>query len=628
MRKSVKLGLVFCLFWLFLCNVAYSNGIGQKQATGLKVFHCNGQTFLIWNGIEKFGDLSAETQIQGGIPQNEFKKKYDALIKTEKEGRKVAYRIYRSESPINSTSLLQVEQVAEVQPLSAYYPIHLGSYWYGDQFKNKTIPRLAVEQEKPLEDGKELYVHTVRKSGKSYYAVIAIINGKENTSISEENSLRLPVEENPGEPEPVLQRVDKLNKNQHYVYQMGPAEVQYYMEWVHEPYSNLPRCFEWAIAIPASYPKNKPAALQLSLHSWGANPDSGTYWYDVKPSTIRISTVNFPPQDWWYGYRKSYGISKLSKDDIVFNYTERRLLHFVEWVRRHWSIDDNLIFVEGSSMGGSGAMSLGMKNGNIFCYVNSWVGIASWRNNDWFRKGERDRWGEKEELINYNGVKFDDWMDLTWWLRKYPEKETPFLSFANGKNDGSIGWNQAVLTVQSLWETKRPFVFLWGMGGHGQRSKFMMDPSTMALNKSIPAFRNCSLDEDLGAGMKLDHPKKFKTREGQILDDWHDGDSQGQINSYLLWENVSEKGNEYEITVYLLKDAPKETCTANMTPRRTQKFKAKKGDRFKWVNISLKDTNEIQSGEVAADKWGLVTIDGLKINKTKNRIKIWRLNSN
>lgn len=621
--KYIRHGLFFLLFPL-LCNCVSTDATVGKQVTGLQAFHRSGQTFIVWNGIENYGEPLPEGKVPGGLLQAEFKKKYEALKKAEKNGRKLTYRIYRSDKPINSNTIKSAELIAEAQPLSVYYPYHLGMYWYEDSFSKSIVPRLAVEPGNSLEDGQEVYVHTVKKTGKSYYAVVASINGKSNFLISESNSIKEPVIEQTADPEPVLQRIQKLDKKQHYMYQFGPAEIRYYMQWVGEPYSNMPRGYEWAVVIPDSYNRNKPAVLQLSLHGWGATLDGGTYWYDVKPSTIRISTVNYTPQDWWYGYRKTLGRAKLSKDDVVYNYTELRLMHFINWVKKNWQIDDNLVFIEGQSMGGAGAMSFGMKNGDVFSYANSWVGIGSWRNSTYFRKGESDKWGDIDELTNYNAVKFDDWMDLSWWLRKYPQTDTPFLSFANGKNDGQIGWLQAVITVKALQETKRPFVFLWGMQGHGQRAKFMMDSEIMALNKSIPAFRNCLLDDNIGTGSKMNTPQKFTSREGKVLDDWYDGDSAGQINAYLMWGGVREEEKEYEITVFLTKEAPKDTCTVDITSRRTQKFKAKHGEKFRWVNVDLRSNKEIQSGEVIADKWGLITIEGLRINKIKNRIKIWR----
>jgi len=452
--------------------------------------------------------------------------------------------------------------------------------------------------------------------------VTSRVGEKENRTISVENSLQAPVEEEPGEPEPVLQRVKRINEKDHYLYQKGPAEIRYYARWVDMPYSNVPRVFEWAVAIPRAYNEKTPACLQISLHAWGGNVDRGTYWYDVKPCTIRASTVNYPVQDWWYGYRRCYGIPNCVMKDVVFNYTERRLMSFVRWLGKNWSIDRNLVFVEGQSMGGSGALHFGMKNGETFCYANAWVGIACWRYSTYFRNGEKKKWGATDELMNYNGVKFDDWMDLSWWLRRYPQKETPFLSFANGKNDGGIGWPQAVMAVKALWETKRPFVFSWGMAGHGQRAKFMLNPELIELKKSIPAFRNCSLDDDLGTGRKLASAKRFKTRSGKVIEDWYDGDSTGQINAYLLWKNITDQKDRYEITVYLARKAPSDSCVVDLTPRRTQEFRARPGEKFRWTNVSVADNSKIQSGNMSADRLGLVTIEGVLVTTDGNKISI------
>ncbi|MCK4790588.1 MAG: hypothetical protein KAV87_43030, partial [Desulfobacteraceae bacterium] len=271
MKRCITSGAIICLFLLFFHSVAYDEVTRSKQVTGLKAFHRSGQTFLVWNGIEKYGEPSAEGKISGGLLQTEFKKRVNVLKQAKKDGHEICYRVYRSDRPIDANSLQDAELLAEVQPLSVYYPFHLGMSWYQDKFRDKIIPRLAVEPEKPLKDGQELYVHTVTEPGATYYAVVAVVNGKENASISKGNSLQESLCEKPGEPEPVLQRIDRIDKDQHYVWQKGRAEVHYYVRWVHEPYSNLPRCYEWAVAIPDFYNEKKPAALQLSLHSWGGN---------------------------------------------------------------------------------------------------------------------------------------------------------------------------------------------------------------------------------------------------------------------------------------------------------------------------------------------------------------------
>ncbi len=624
-RLSLRVGTAAAMILLFSLHcgqVSRAEVDTSMQVTGLLAFHRGGQTFLLWDGIEQYGDLPGNSNALPGISQAVYKEKLAILDRQDKSGRKIRYRIYRSDKPMSQPAALQsAEFLAEVTPLSIYYPYHLGMYWQADKNKDKVIPALAVQPLQPLKAGQELYVHTVRESGTSYYAVITVLNDVENHAMSEANCSSTLVERT-GIPQPILQRQGRIAPKEHYRYHPGPATIQYYVRWVDEPYSDQPRCFEWAVAVPDDYHRKQPGALQLALHSWGSTFDSGTYWYETSPASIRVATVNLPIQDWWYGYRKSSDVGDGNRDDVVFNYTERRLLSFLDWVKQQWNVDERLIFVEGPSMGGTGAMQLGMKRGDLFCYSNSWVGIGSWRNSTYFRKGESRKWGAIDELMNYNGVRFDDWMDLDWWLREYPRQETPFLSFGNGKNDGGIGWEQAVLTVKALQETKRPFVFVWGMSGHGQRARFMLDPVKMALNKSVPAFKNCTLDNAVGTATKLGQPQKVTMPNGNILDDWFDGDSIGQINAYLGWSDIVDRDRHFEINVYLTEDAPENTCLVDLTPRRTQKFKAAPGQKFKWISTSRKNNRMLQSGDAVADKWGLVTIERLLVTKSGNRITI------
>jgi hypothetical protein len=106
-------------------------------------------------------------------------------------------------------------------------------------------------------------------------------------------------------------------------------------------------------------------------------------------------------------------------------------------------------------------------------------------------------------------------------LRRYPDKEIGFVTFSNGKNDNAIGWVQAVDFYRALQDTRRPHLFVWGQAGHGQRAAMprgggeRIMPIDVRMDQSLPAFTNCSLDQDPGNG------------------DPSDGDPEGQINAYL-----------------------------------------------------------------------------------------------
>jgi hypothetical protein len=139
------------------------------------------------------------------------------------------------------------------------------------------------------------------------------------------------------------------------------------------------------------------------------------------------------------------------------------------------------------------------------------------------------------------------------------------------------------------------------------------------MHQSLPAFGDCSLDDNPGDGAS--EPGSAGA----------DGDPSGNINGYLFWdtETIVDEADRWEMTIWLHEGdrhgrgkAPAETCTVRLTPRRCQKFSARPGQQFKWVNTSVGDSKEVQSGTAAADKWGLVTIEKLVVTKGKNRIRI------
>ncbi|NRA37990.1 MAG: hypothetical protein HRU15_07615 [Planctomycetes bacterium] len=119
----------------------------------------------------------------------------------------------------------------------------------------------------------------------------------------------------------------------------------------------------------------------------------------------------------------------------------------------------------------------------------------------------------------------------------------------------------------------------------------------------------------------------------------------GMINSHLEWscsghdfdkkstaDDIVDSEKRYEISVRLSSynkrkqnkfmeykpNDPAATCTTDITPRRLQAFKVKAGDSVHWVNMdySIADSpQEIASGDIIVDKWGLVTVKKFHIGK-------------
>ena len=76
------------------------------------------------------------------------------------------------------------------------------------------------------------------------------------------------------------------------------------------------------------------------------------------------------------------------------------------------------------------------------------------------------------------------------------------------------------------------------------------------------------------------------------------------------------------MTIWVISSCPEDECTVDFTPRHCRIFKPRKGHAFKWTNTALADNKAVQSGQVIADEWGLVTLRGVEIGKGRNRIVI------
>jgi hypothetical protein len=202
-----------------------------------------------------------------------------------------------------------------------------------------------------------------------------------------------------------------------------------------------------------------------------------------------------------------------------------------------------------------------------------------------------------------------DHYDLAKRVREEPGRDLPLVIFANGRRDNDIGWEQAVLFVRALQEARQPHVFRWTNSGHDARPLLPGRASIserdlgidVRLDQSLPAFTHCALDDNPGNG------------------DASAGDPQGQVNLYLGWEpdQVVDTTDRWEAVLWLSNASAKEETTVDVTPRRCRKFRPRPGDKFRWKSGG-------QSGEIAADRYGLVTAPQLRVTKAGVRLTIER----
>ena len=576
-----------------------------EQVTDLHAHHRSGQTFITWKEI-----TVEPTPDKLSVPELIRQKDHQT------KGLGVKYRIYRDSHPI--TSLEGLSPIAEVAALSGWNTDFYGAY---PKKHHQAFRYVIKDGGDPLPIGVGLYVSNPQTQGASYYAVTAIRGNQENRILDSGNVLTQSVQEEVGQGVPVLQRVETTEK---FYFVKGSISLQYYVRWESPPQVSVTgKPFDYLVAIPPRLAD--PAPVGLHLHSWGGSMTKGLgSWHNAKKGALLVST-NQIPYDWWTGYHEHY-FEKLSRKDssrweqgVIRPYTQQRVLSFLDWVSTQWNVDRTRMFVAGGSMGGSGSAMLGIRHPENFAWVKSNVGVHVPALSPQFKSSYRKVFGRQEWGVLFeDGTPVWDYFSDVWYLKKYPKKEIPFLTFSNGKNDKNIGWRQAVEFYQALQETKRPHLFSWGQKGHNQRAtmpKFwegrlqkqgQIMPIDIQNNQSVPAFTHSSLDDNPGNG------------------DPSDGDPSGQINAHLYWltENIVDEDQRWEMTVGVGPKAPKAEGVVDVTPRRCQQFRLKPHEKLVWTNTRISDGEIIQSGEVIADEWGLVTLEKVAISNNMNRLTI------
>ena len=380
-------------------DVAYEGKAGEvpAQVRDVQAFHRAGQTFITFREID---DPVGTDTVRWG--------QFRRVLSNLDRGRRVRYRVYRSARPITAANLHQAERIASVRPLSGWNvngrsldkaidqafsspETRFSGQWnpfsrasmdgkYGTQC---LMERLAVRDGgKPLARQTGLYVHTPGKAGlrrapssrKAYYAVVTSADGVENgRDISAANSLAKPVEEVAGQGEPVFQK--ELPARPFWNYR---EKRLHYVRWVSPPYVNLPsEYYNWSVAVPKDLGRSVP--LELSLHR-----DGRSYWrtqYRIEQDSVVVTPHDFPVKTWWFGYHESLGTLKSFRQGVVHNYTERRLLAFLDWVAKKWPVDRKRMLVTGCRGGaaGGGALHLGLRHPEAFNLVLSGYGEANYR---------------------------------------------------------------------------------------------------------------------------------------------------------------------------------------------------------------------------------------------------------
>jgi len=419
------------------------------------------------------------------------------------------------------------------------------------------------------------------------------------------------------------------------------------------------RSFEAWLGVPKSASASSRKPVRVTLHGYdNAVSSEGSGGELVINAQDSMNT-------YWWGYSDQLPGGAPTQGTVP-PYTLRRVLHLLEWVlRTQPGADPEAVYVSGSSMGGAGALTLGLLGARHFCYVEGIIGQTIPRNHRPLRVAQLSGlWGTPQLNlpVTAGGVGVWDWQDLTRALKESPEARDQFIFTKHGKDDDLIHFGAVVqaspLTKLSFYQalpaTRPGFYVVWDEGGHGPADPVLGDfwsdwgwsrvsdaVTYLRRDRAFPAFAKSSADQSPGDGtgngkQSWDVNKGYAGAVSVPGDTGWSGELAGALNRFLRWGSagVVDTESALELPLWVLsgsgKPAPQAgypsignqldaalPITVDVTPRRVQRFRCLPGEEVTW-------TFGGDSGSVTADGDGAVTVPGLKLTTTPTTLKLRR----
>jgi hypothetical protein len=430
---------------------------------------------------------------------------------------------------------------------------------------------------------------TVPKAGTAYYAVVASVNGVENTTeITRANSAG-PLDEKVAQPLPMLvaEKVTKLRGRE-----SAEWVERWYSWWCIQPLSAYPRRYDVAVGF-CPQKMGKPAPLSITREAWN-------YPIRMPRPQARTGVVLAHTMDVPIAFRMGPNDCHYSLKDVRQGawrpWPMRRQEALIAWLTDEMGIDPDRVSV---SMGAWGMMEL--ERPDLYASIRGWgqpgmtEGFQCWNR-------ARGVWGPPEvyagrpQAVNpYARSAYDR------YVLADPARETPFFDVyaIRSAHLTEMGWPPHPRFWRAMIASRRPFALHWRV----------KDRPAIRRDRTLPAFGNCTLDDNPGNG---------DLRNGMTFD--------AQINGYLSWDpdTAVDRPDRWEMTVILDASAPLGECRVDLTPRKCRQFKPAAGTKLRWTcrTGAKGDGEPLGSATIVADKWRLATIRQMRMLKGPQRVVI------
>ncbi len=507
------------------------------------------------------------------------------------DGAKVRYSLYRSDRPITADNLKQAE-------LCYHGVLSNSARLFGTAFnmKDRLDPKkpysIVEEGGKPLPPWIGLAVHTVRKDGKAYYAVLAtdeklnpmssIVPGKIATiePLKEKAVPIQPIKLHDSKSRGIYSPQTSITG------QKGlPLRVEFHGSQGQGGGAGDYGDYYLYFATPKmGYRDGLPGVFSVEER----REKTGNYLLLRVREAIEHPNGTRALETFWFGYL-CVPQHATHKEPRAYPFTERRQEWIIDWVNKKYAADPERVTASGGSMGAWGSTTYALRHSEGFSAV--------------FPNRPRTQQRGLPSLVSMpakgKSVFMDDGktdyfmrMDMVKFATEY-SADLPFFGWCCGRRDGFASWQEQVDMVKAMTAARHGFAFAWNDGDHYTGSFPMAKlvkyypPEKFARNRSYPAFSNSSIDQKLGNG----DPK--------------DGDLEGGINLGFDWKDVVDEERRW--SVCLSGDLAKGPMRVDVTPRRCQPFRPRAGSEVSWT------TSSDLSGKAAVDANGLVTIPRVQL---------------
>lgn len=427
------------------------------------------------------------------------------------------------------------------------------------------------------------------------------------------------------------------------------------------------RSFRAVVSVPLVGPK-RSLPVRVFLHSLSGKP-SRSAW----PGVVMVAPHD-PQNTYWWGYDEALPEGP-STGKSVPPYTQRRVMHLLEWTLKHVEVaDPDQVYLEGWSMGGAGALSLGTLWARHFAWVHAGIAQTIPRLHRTARIRQLESiWGPVPPSFDADSPW--DAQDLTHILKTRAEARDSFLTTRHAKDDATIFFSAATTQspvtqlsfYQSLETSRVGHLSVWDEGNHTRSDPVLgkdwwqsawhpvfRGVSRLALNRPFVAFSLASHNEDFGDGGPNGKQPGSLSRgyHGKVQlpgDSGWSGQDAGSLNRLLRWVSSSVKDDfdRFSIEIYVKskgqRDPPQPgyppqgdhlntamPVHADVTLRRLQRFWLRPGERVAWRFAEGQGEGQGEGhaklqGEIQADADGCVTVPQLPLTPTPARLELWRL---